>query len=116
MVRRKAIHADKTSFEEFWPFYVCEHSKPATRLLHFLGTGSLLPCILAALWFNPYWLLAYPVCAYGLAWFSHFAIEKNRPATFTSPVLSLIGDYKMFWYMLCGKMNHEAKRCQELKR
>ena len=27
------------SFSEFWPHYVAEHSQPATRLLHLMGTS-----------------------------------------------------------------------------
>src|ERR1051326_8204912 len=29
-----------TSFAEFWPFYVSEHSRSATRVLHLIGTAA----------------------------------------------------------------------------
>jgi hypothetical protein len=28
------------SFAEFWPYYVSEHSRPVTRLLHLIGTSA----------------------------------------------------------------------------
>jgi len=60
--------------------------------------------------YDPYLLLIAPVTGYGFAWFSHYFIEKNRPATFIYPVWSLIADFKMFALMFIGKMDAEADR------
>lgn len=49
-------------------------------------------------------LLALPVIGYGFAWAGHFFFEKNRPATFTYPLYSLIGDWVMFKNILTGKL------------
>lgn len=43
--------ASKLSFsdyEEFWPFYLSQHSKATTRGWHFVGTTSVLLCIAAS--------------------------------------------------------------------
>jgi hypothetical protein len=42
------------------------------------------------------WLLAAPLAGYAFAWVGHFAFEKNRPATFSYPWYSLLGDWVMF--------------------
>ncbi len=48
--------------------------------------------------------LAYAIISgYGCAWFGHFFIEKNKPATFKYPFYSLIGDFVMFAEILKGK-------------
>lgn len=100
------------TFSEFWPFYCREHSKPLTRRLHlagsvlgplasvavFLGTGSV----------HAFWLWA--LCGYGFAWFGHFSVEKNRPATFRHPFYSLAADYVMIWKMITGRMDGEVAR------
>ena len=101
------------TFREFWPFYVCEHSRPLTRLFHFIGTFSIFPLVCAAALYNPYIALFIPVTAYGFAWFSHFFIEKNKPATFKYPLWSLIGDFRMFGLMMVGKMNREYENCRK---
>jgi len=44
-----------------------------------------------------------PVCGYGFAWVGHFFFEKNRPATFTYPLYSFIGDWAMFKDILIRK-------------
>jgi len=93
------------SFSEFWPFYVAEHSKPATRWLHLIGTiigtASMVYLLASGRW----WLIPLGLIpGYALAWFAHFVIEKNRPATFQYPLWSFMGDYKMIALMLTGKM------------
>ncbi len=104
------------SFEEFWPFYVCEHSKPLTRALHFVGTAALIPLVAVAVANSLYLLLLVPVVGYGLAWVGHFLVEKNRPATFKHPLWSMLGDFKMFGLMCIGRMEREVARCRQLRR
>lgn len=104
------------SFAEFWDFYVLEHSDKRTRFFHLCGTltgAMILICLIAF----GYWYL-FPLAlvpSYGLAWYSHFFIEHNKPATFKYPLWSLIGDYKMVWMMLRGKMDGEVHRIQKLQ-
>ena len=99
------------SFEEFWPFYVEEHSKPATRALHFAGTAAAL-AVAVALAANQKWrwLPVALVPGYAAAWVGHFLIEKNRPATFRYPLWSFLADQKMFGLMLTGQMEEEIER------
>ena len=103
------------SFSEFWPFYVCEHSAPLTRVLHFIGTLTIIPLLGLAWYSSPWFLLAIPVSAYGFAWIAHFFVEHNRPATFTYPVWSLAGDFRMFGLMCIGRMGDEVDRCLRIR-
>ena len=102
-----------TSFEDFWPFYVAEHARPSTRWLHFIGTTLLAPILVLAVIDSPWWLVALPVVGYGFAWTGHFFCEHNRPATFTHPLWSLRGDFRMYRLMWLGRMNAEVERHAE---
>jgi hypothetical protein len=94
-----------STFQEFWPFYLAEHSHPLNRRIHFVGTLLVHLVLLAALFSSQWkWLWLLPVLGYGFAWFGHFFIQKNRPATFKYPLWSLRGDFKMFYLMLMGKL------------
>ena len=99
------------SFTEFWPYYVNEHSKPGTRLLHLIGTVSGLSLVVVFIMIGKWWLFPLAlVPGYGAAWIGHFFIEKNRPATFKHPLWSFMGDYKMIALMLTGRMDAELRR------
>jgi hypothetical protein len=98
------------SFSEFWPFYVAEHSKSGTRLLHLVGTTIATASVIFFIASGRWWLFPLGLIpGYGAAWFAHFFIEKNKPATFEYPLWSFIGDYKMIAMMLAGKMDAEVK-------
>lgn len=96
------------SFRDFWPHYLREHKRPATRRLHYAGTGLVLLLAIAAAAIRDWRLLAIvPVAGYGFAWFSHAAVERNRPATFTYPLWSLAADFRMAWLWVSGGLDSE---------
>ena len=96
MSNRPKEHQD---FETFWPYYLQEHSRPATRNFHY--------AIIAANWWL---LLAMPLAGYFFAWLSHWRIERNKPATFTYPIWSLFADFKMWGLWLTGRLKPERRK------
>ncbi|MEW6056296.1 MAG: DUF962 domain-containing protein [Bdellovibrionota bacterium] len=92
------------NFEEFWPFYLAEHSNPMCRRFHFAGTSLALSCLLTAPFFGAKMVLFALIFGYGFAWIGHFAFQKNRPATFAHPLWSLRADFRMYAKMLKGEL------------
>jgi hypothetical protein len=93
------------SFRDFYPFYLSEHSRSGTRRLHFAGTLLVLLTLAYTLATRRWGFLALlPVFGYGFAWVTHFAVERNRPATFQYPLYSLAGDFRMFADMARGRV------------
>ncbi len=93
------------TFAEFWPFYMAEHSKPGTRWLHLLGTTAGLATVVYIIAAGKWYLFPLGlVPGYGCAWFAHFVIEKNKPATFEYPLWSFMADYKMIGLMLTNRL------------
>ncbi len=102
------------SFAEFWPHYVLAHRHPLTRAFHFTGTLLAWALLIVAIARRNWWLvLAALLVPYALAWFSHFFVEHNRPATFDHPLWSWLADQKMVGLMLSGRMGEEVRRCAE---
>jgi len=103
-VRLKEQHATSKfhTFDEFYPFYLCEHNVGITKLFHFIASANALTIfatLLTRKWQTKLFLFGF-VQAYGFAWFSHFFVEHNRPATWTYPTYSFFGDFRMFLQIL----------------
>ncbi|MEC8225960.1 MAG: Mpo1-like protein, partial [Pseudomonadota bacterium] len=81
------------------------HKNKVCRRLHFFGSWVVLAILFTAIYQQQYsWLILCPVVGYGFAWVGHFFFEKNRPATFTHPFYSFIGDWVMFKDIIIRKV------------
>ena len=93
------------SFIEFYPFYLSEHSKKTTKILHVIGSLGVIVLVINSIYLSKWSLLYYaPLCGYGFAWIGHFFFEKNRPATFSYPLYSFLSDWVMLKDILIGKV------------
>ncbi len=99
------------SYSEFYPFYLSQHLDPTCRVLHYIGTTLVIAVFVSALVTQRFLLIALlPVCGYFFAWIGHFAFEKNRPATFSYPWWSLMGDFHMYFDFLTGRLGRQLDR------
>jgi hypothetical protein len=95
-----------TTFAEFYPFYLGEHSNRTCRRLHFLGSSLGLVCLgMMFMTGKPQYLLYGLLCGYACAWVGHFGFEKNKPASFKRPLYSFMGDWVMYKDMWLGKVS-----------
>ena len=93
------------TFTAFYPFYLSQHQNTVCRRLHYIASGIIVLLVVYILWSSQWsliWLV--PVIGYGFAWTGHFFFERNKPATFTYPFYSLLGDWVMFKDILTRKI------------
>jgi hypothetical protein len=102
------------SYSEFFDFYLAQHSEPANRWLHAVGTTTgVAIAVVAFATHHPWYAFLWPVVAYGFAWTGHFIIEKNKPATFGHPWWSLISDFRMLGLMVTGRLQAHLRESAE---
>lgn len=93
------------SFADFYPFYLGEHANRVSRRLHFVGTTIAALLLTLAVTAQVAWLVPLAlVQGYAFAWVGHFFFEHNKPATFKYPRYSLMGDWRMWFEILTGKI------------
>ena len=110
MGESRLSHMDIRSFADFWPYYVRAHSKERTRILHAIGSVLAVVMLGVAFAVSMWWLIAVPLVGYAFAWYAHFFVEGNKPATFGHPFYSLIADYRMLFLMMAGRMDEQVHR------
>ena len=93
------------NFDGFFRYYVSQHSKAATRWVHFASTHAGIAVAVTALARRkPLLLLAAPVTVYGPAFLSHYLIERNSPVTLKgNPFWAMRGDLRMIATMWRGR-------------
>ena len=98
-----------TTFEEFWPYYVSQHLHPATRALHAWGPLAAVALAVGGVAAGFLWapLIALGV-GYGIAWFSHFVIEHNKPASWGRPAWSFRGDMLLIRRYFDGSLDADV--------
>jgi len=78
--------------------------------MHYVGTSLVIGLIaLSITQQNPLLLWFLPLAGYSWAWAGHAFFEKNKPATFTYPLWSLMGDFHMFWLAITGQIQTQLK-------
>lgn len=94
-----------TTYSEFWPYYLAQHSQRGTRVWHAVGLICGLLTFGLGIYRNNYWLIpASLLVGYVFAWTSHWRVEKNRPATFGHPFWSFISEFRMTFLVLTGRL------------
>ena len=95
-----------TSFAEFYPFYLSEHSNRTCRRMHFVGSTLSLMCLaMLAVTGKPQYFLYGLLCGYACAWVGHFFFEHNKPASFKQPFYSFISDWRMLSDVARGRLS-----------
>jgi hypothetical protein len=102
------------SYDDFFVFYLRQHSSPANRALHACGTLLGLAVLIGAIATGHYWfaLLWIPI-GYGFAWFGHLVVEGNKPATWGHPWWSFISDFRMLALMFTGRLGGWLARAEK---
>jgi hypothetical protein len=98
------------TFDDYWLAYLGAHSKPGTRLCHYIGTSLGLFAGLAASVFVVWWgFLVLGFIGYGIAIASHPLVQGNRPFA-RQPVWGFASDLRVLWLAVTGRLQPHLDR------
>lgn len=93
------------TFSEFYTYYLSQHTKVATRIIHFIATALVLAVLIYVVQSGKERFLWYlPIFGGGLPLLSHAIFERNRPTSLKYPLWTLMADFKMFYELIIQKV------------
>jgi hypothetical protein len=114
--QNQLIKADDSVKQSFYDFYLNEHQNMACRRLHFAGSSfGLIGLAKSVKSRSVKPLLKGVVVGYGCAWIGHFFFEKNKPASFKSPLKSFASDFRMYADVLRGNLSLTDKKFDKIR-
>ncbi|GAA0807751.1 hypothetical protein GCM10009110_25100 [Psychrobacter piscatorii] len=109
--RTDMIKTEASPKQAFYDFYLDEHQNMACRRLHFAGSSFGLLGLAKSIKTGSAKPLAKGIAAgYACAWVGHFFFEKNKPASFKSPLKSFASDFRMYSDVLRGNLSLKDRR------
>lgn len=99
------------SFAEFWRQYLAAHSRPATRMAHYLATLNGIGWTLAAIHLGHVgYMVGGIALSYAMAVGSHWLIQGNQPLIRVNAFYGALADLRMCWLALTGGIGREYER------
>lgn len=109
--KKDIVKIDPLTGQKFYDFYLDEHQNMACRRLHFAGSSfGLLGLAKSIKDRSPKPLLKGIAAGYACAWIGHFFFEKNKPASFKSPLKSFASDFRMYGDVLRGNLSLKDRK------
>jgi len=109
--KKEVVKNNTPTEQKFYDFYLDEHQNMACRRLHFAGSSfGLLGLAKSVKTGSAKPLLKGIAAGYACAWVGHFFFEKNKPASFKSPLKSFVSDFRMYSDVVRGNLSLKDRK------
>ncbi|WP_201535787.1 DUF962 domain-containing protein [Psychrobacter immobilis] len=114
--KKDVVKINPPAEQKFYDFYLDEHQNMACRRLHFAGSSfGLLGLAKSIKNRSPKPLFKGIAAGYACAWIGHFFFEKNKPASFKSPLKSFASDFRMYSDVLRGRLSLKDRKFDKVR-
>lgn len=114
--KKDVVKINPPAEQKFYDFYLDEHRNMACRRLHFAGSSfGLLGLATSIKNRSPKPLFKGIAAGYACAWVGHFFFEKNKPASFKSPLKSFASDFRMYGDVLRGRLSLKDRKFDKVR-